>query len=162
MMPKSRVEKNCWERIKTFKSPNSSVPGTYQYRHFKPIFQQHWIISMQQNYLPAIFHGLKKTPICFKIYLQSRIDVYTSHFPDGTSIKNLLHWAQVKLCTFLAQDCSYEGATMGRACVTCNGFHQTILETKIYQSKFQINIYQINTFQRLSLEVGVSWPASSF
>uniref|UniRef100_A0A8C8SBQ9 AB hydrolase-1 domain-containing protein n=1 Tax=Pelusios castaneus TaxID=367368 RepID=A0A8C8SBQ9_9SAUR len=27
----------------------------------------------------------------------SRIDVYVDHFPDGTSIKNLLHWAQVEL-----------------------------------------------------------------
>ncbi|XP_067409061.1 lysosomal acid lipase/cholesteryl ester hydrolase-like [Emydura macquarii macquarii] len=24
----------------------------------------------------------------------SRMDVYTDHFPDGTSVKNLLHWAQ--------------------------------------------------------------------
>ncbi|NWX92944.1 LICH hydrolase, partial [Nothoprocta ornata] len=25
----------------------------------------------------------------------SRLDVYTAHFPDGTSVKNMMHWAQV-------------------------------------------------------------------
>ncbi|NXU95337.1 LIPM Lipase, partial [Xiphorhynchus elegans] len=25
----------------------------------------------------------------------SRLDVYTSHYPDGTSVKNIIHWAQV-------------------------------------------------------------------
>jgi len=28
-------------------------------------------------------------------FLQSRIDVYLSHYPDSTSLKNLLHWRQV-------------------------------------------------------------------
>uniref|UniRef100_A0A8B9NCW5 Lipase n=1 Tax=Accipiter nisus TaxID=211598 RepID=A0A8B9NCW5_9AVES len=27
--------------------------------------------------------------------LQTRLDVYTSHYPDGTSVKNMIHWAQV-------------------------------------------------------------------
>ncbi|XP_072196538.1 lysosomal acid lipase/cholesteryl ester hydrolase-like [Excalfactoria chinensis] len=26
----------------------------------------------------------------------SRLDVYTAHYPDGTSVKNIIHWAQVK------------------------------------------------------------------
>uniref|UniRef100_A0A8C0BSU8 AB hydrolase-1 domain-containing protein n=1 Tax=Buteo japonicus TaxID=224669 RepID=A0A8C0BSU8_9AVES len=25
----------------------------------------------------------------------TRLDVYTSHYPDGTSVKNMIHWAQV-------------------------------------------------------------------
>uniref|UniRef100_A0A8D2MEU8 AB hydrolase-1 domain-containing protein n=1 Tax=Zonotrichia albicollis TaxID=44394 RepID=A0A8D2MEU8_ZONAL len=25
---------------------------------------------------------------------QTRLDVYTSHYPDGTSVKNIIHWAQ--------------------------------------------------------------------
>uniref|UniRef100_A0A8C6ZCY1 Lipase member M-like n=1 Tax=Nothoprocta perdicaria TaxID=30464 RepID=A0A8C6ZCY1_NOTPE len=29
------------------------------------------------------------------VSLQSRLDVYTAHFPDGTSVKNMMHWAQV-------------------------------------------------------------------
>uniref|UniRef100_A0A669QBZ1 Lipase n=1 Tax=Phasianus colchicus TaxID=9054 RepID=A0A669QBZ1_PHACC len=28
-------------------------------------------------------------------FLQSRIDVYLSHYPDSTSLKNMLHWRQV-------------------------------------------------------------------
>uniref|UniRef100_A0A8D0FM59 AB hydrolase-1 domain-containing protein n=1 Tax=Strix occidentalis caurina TaxID=311401 RepID=A0A8D0FM59_STROC len=28
-------------------------------------------------------------------FLQSRIDVYLSHYPDSTSIKNMLHWRQI-------------------------------------------------------------------
>uniref|UniRef100_A0A8C0E6L9 Lipase n=1 Tax=Bubo bubo TaxID=30461 RepID=A0A8C0E6L9_BUBBB len=27
--------------------------------------------------------------------LQTQLDVYTSHYPDGTSVKNVIHWAQV-------------------------------------------------------------------
>uniref|UniRef100_A0A8C3TUQ4 AB hydrolase-1 domain-containing protein n=1 Tax=Catharus ustulatus TaxID=91951 RepID=A0A8C3TUQ4_CATUS len=29
------------------------------------------------------------------VSLQTRLDVYTSHYPDGTSVKNIIHWAQV-------------------------------------------------------------------
>ncbi|POI28703.1 hypothetical protein CIB84_007547 [Bambusicola thoracicus] len=28
---------------------------------------------------------------------KSRLDVYTAHYPDGTSVKNIIHWAQVKM-----------------------------------------------------------------
>ncbi|XP_068053100.1 lipase member M-like isoform X2 [Anomalospiza imberbis] len=27
--------------------------------------------------------------------IPTRLDVYTSHYPDGTSVKNIIHWAQV-------------------------------------------------------------------
>ncbi|OXB52965.1 hypothetical protein ASZ78_009262 [Callipepla squamata] len=27
----------------------------------------------------------------------TRLDVYTAHYPDGTSVKNIIHWAQVKI-----------------------------------------------------------------
>ncbi|XP_009701255.1 PREDICTED: lipase member M-like [Cariama cristata] len=30
-----------------------------------------------------------------KNFNMTRLDVYTSHYPDGTSVKNLIHWAQV-------------------------------------------------------------------
>ncbi|XP_017589278.1 PREDICTED: lysosomal acid lipase/cholesteryl ester hydrolase-like [Corvus brachyrhynchos] len=29
------------------------------------------------------------------VSLQTRLDVYTSHYPDSTSVKNVVHWAQV-------------------------------------------------------------------
>ncbi|KAJ6653586.1 hypothetical protein lerEdw1_009084 [Lerista edwardsae] len=32
----------------------------------------------------------------------SRIDVYAARFPDATSVKNVLHWRQVKCCAFRA------------------------------------------------------------
>ncbi|XP_054030653.1 lipase member M isoform X2 [Dryobates pubescens] len=31
-----------------------------------------------------------------KNFNMTRLDVYTSHFPDRTSVKNIIHWAQVK------------------------------------------------------------------
>uniref|UniRef100_A0A8C3C746 Partial AB-hydrolase lipase domain-containing protein n=1 Tax=Cairina moschata TaxID=8855 RepID=A0A8C3C746_CAIMO len=38
--------------------------------------------------------------ICKELYLecfslQTRLDVYTAHYPDRTSVKNVIHWAQV-------------------------------------------------------------------
>uniref|UniRef100_A0A8B9GCM7 Lipase n=1 Tax=Amazona collaria TaxID=241587 RepID=A0A8B9GCM7_9PSIT len=36
-------------------------------------------------------------------FLQSRIDVYLSRYPDSTSIKNVLHWRQVIFPVFLPQ-----------------------------------------------------------
>uniref|UniRef100_A0A663DV63 Lipase n=1 Tax=Aquila chrysaetos chrysaetos TaxID=223781 RepID=A0A663DV63_AQUCH len=36
-------------------------------------------------------------------FLQSRIDVYLSRYPDSTSLKNLLHWRQVIFPAFLPQ-----------------------------------------------------------
>ncbi|XP_074010703.1 lysosomal acid lipase/cholesteryl ester hydrolase-like isoform X3 [Numenius arquata] len=39
----------------------------------------------------------------------TRLDVYTSHYPDGTSVKNMIHWAQVmKSGEFKAFDYSSE------------------------------------------------------
>lgn len=29
------------------------------------------------------------------MYLQSRISVYVTHAPAGTSVQNMIHWAQV-------------------------------------------------------------------
>ncbi|KGL76564.1 Lysosomal acid lipase/cholesteryl ester hydrolase, partial [Tinamus guttatus] len=40
-----------------------------------------------------------------KNFNMSRLDVYTAHFPDGTSVKNMIHWAQgVKSGSFRAFD----------------------------------------------------------
>jgi len=30
------------------------------------------------------------------ILLQSRVDVYSTHCPAGTSVQNIIHWSQVK------------------------------------------------------------------
>lgn len=32
--------------------------------------------------------------------LQSRLDVYLAHSPAGTSVQNMLHWAQVRASCF--------------------------------------------------------------
>ncbi|XP_039338123.1 lipase member M-like isoform X2 [Mauremys reevesii] len=48
---------------------------------------------------PAVTVGNIKSPVVKMLLmpegtLRSRLDVYTGHFPDETSIKNILHWAQ--------------------------------------------------------------------
>ncbi|XP_071419420.1 lipase member M-like isoform X2 [Pithys albifrons albifrons] len=43
----------------------------------------------------------------------TRLDVYTSHYPDGTSVKNIIHWAQVvKSGEFKAFDYGSENMVM--------------------------------------------------
>lgn len=70
-----------WFLMKIISSSSGSVtqqwllwetPGSC---HFPPI---HW-----------------KAPSAGFVSLQTRLDVYTSHYPDGTSVKNIIHWAQV-------------------------------------------------------------------
>uniref|UniRef100_A0A8B9DC12 AB hydrolase-1 domain-containing protein n=1 Tax=Anser cygnoides TaxID=8845 RepID=A0A8B9DC12_ANSCY len=52
---------------------------------------------------PAVIIKHAKSPVMkmsflldrqFKIF-QTRLDVYTAHYPDRTSVKNMIHWAQV-------------------------------------------------------------------
>ncbi|XP_018766673.2 lipase member M-like isoform X3 [Serinus canaria] len=44
--------------------------------------------------------------------IPTRLDVYTSHYPDGTSVKNIIHWAQViKSGEFKAFDYGSENPT---------------------------------------------------
>uniref|UniRef100_A0A452ILZ2 Lipase n=1 Tax=Gopherus agassizii TaxID=38772 RepID=A0A452ILZ2_9SAUR len=66
---------------------------------------------------PAVTVGHSKSPVVKmllmpeealqpkNVFLQSRMDVYTGHFPDETSIKNILHWAQTasETCIFVFQ-----------------------------------------------------------
>ena len=33
----------------------------------------------------------------FLVFLQTRLDVYTTHSPAGTSVQNMIHYAQVSL-----------------------------------------------------------------
>uniref|UniRef100_A0A8B9PHT0 Lipase n=1 Tax=Apteryx owenii TaxID=8824 RepID=A0A8B9PHT0_APTOW len=41
----------------------------------------------------------------------SRLDVYTAHYPDGTSVKNIIHWVQVG-SSWLARVDGFSGMTM--------------------------------------------------
>src|SRR4051794_17904478 len=50
-----------------------------------------------KDVLKALFGSMQKVP-------SSRMGVYTAHWPDRTSIRNMIHWIQVRLtylCTLV-------------------------------------------------------------
>ncbi|XP_075011508.1 lysosomal acid lipase/cholesteryl ester hydrolase-like isoform X2 [Calonectris borealis] len=83
-------------------------------KHAKsPIMKMSFLLDKQfkippgkEQFLPQLCgHPLLHKPCANLFFLlggyneknlnMTRLDVYTSHYPDGTSVKNMIHWAQV-------------------------------------------------------------------
>ncbi|XP_010075480.1 PREDICTED: lipase member M-like [Pterocles gutturalis] len=67
---------------------------------FLPVLCRHPLLRKPCANLFSLLGGCNE-----KNLNMTRLDVYTSHFPDGTSVKNVMHWAQmVKSGEFKAFD----------------------------------------------------------
>lgn len=58
------------------------------------IYLRLWLRSAKHDSYPCLLNAVSFT--YFSVFiLQSRVPVYISHSPAGTSVQNILHWAQV-------------------------------------------------------------------
>uniref|UniRef100_A0A669Q4H0 Partial AB-hydrolase lipase domain-containing protein n=1 Tax=Phasianus colchicus TaxID=9054 RepID=A0A669Q4H0_PHACC len=74
----------------------SSMPELAQ--KIKTFFALAPVVTMKHVKSPVLkmsflFNG--KPDMLQYVSLQTRLDVYTAHYPDGTSVKNIIHWTQV-------------------------------------------------------------------
>lgn len=64
----------------------------------------------------------------FSFLLQSRVDVYGSHCPAGTSVQNMLHWSQVRTqgCSWVHTESAFEGTVYSRQLLSANPVQELI------------------------------------
>lgn len=73
---------------------NENYIQLFRQRNCLKFPEQQWLLWE----IPSSCHSPPihwKAPSAGFVSLQTRLDVYTSHYPDGTSVKNIIHWAQV-------------------------------------------------------------------